>query len=163
MYTLRRMLGIEMSEVETMMRELPSPVDACGTSVESGWIRLLFVDSRMDFARLIQLYLQELAIGHVVGDAGTQQQALDLTRQTRPNVIVTAVSGLTPFEWIPTIVREFPETHVLVWTGFVHGEVIRASFESGAIGYLSKPATRDVLIDAICAVAAGETFLLCLG
>ena len=142
------------------MRRSTRQGDPCREQTDGTWVRVLVADSDPNLERPIELFLERQALGYVVGGARTKEEAMRLARLTQPDVIVTAVSGLQPFEWIPEIVRELPATRVLVWTAYPDRELADASFNAGARGFLSKPARFETVVDAICAVAEGETVLL---
>lgn len=97
----------------------------------------------------------------VVGQAVDGIQAVDLVKQSRPDVILLDLKmprqdGLTT---IPKILEVFPEARILVVTSFDEGERVFQAIKAGALGYLLKDATREQLLQAIRDVAGGQAFL----
>jgi DNA-binding NarL/FixJ family response regulator len=97
----------------------------------------------------------------VVGEADDGQQAVDLALQLRPRVVVMdfALPNLNGAMATRQILRTAPETAVLILS--MHSELsyVRASFESGARGYLLKNAMDLELVAAVKQVAGGAQVL----
>ena len=97
----------------------------------------------------------------VVAEAGDGQQAVDLTLELRPRVVVMdfalpAVNGATATR---QILLGAPDTAVLILSMHSEMSYVRASFEAGARGYLLKNAMDLELVDAVKQVAAGRQLL----
>ena len=95
----------------------------------------------------------------IVGHATDVEAAIRLIEGARPDVILCDVwlggepGGLE-------LARRFGGPSgpvVLMFSGFEQPTFLRAAFESGAAGYLSKSAELDAILEAVSAVAAGET------
>jgi two-component system chemotaxis response regulator CheY len=87
----------------------------------------------------------------VVGTAETADQAVDLTRETDPDVVVMDLrleegTGVEATERIGSI---RPGTAVVVSTVSVSQEIKLQVFEAGADKYLTKPYSKDELLTAI--------------
>lgn len=108
---------------------------------------------RMDLVEL----LRELGY-EVVGQVGDGQEAVDRTRELRPDVVFMDVAmprrdGLSAAE---EIIAEGWAPVVMV-TAFGEGETVRRAVEAGVLGYLVKPFGRSDLAPAIeVAVARWE-------
>ncbi len=77
---------------------------------------------------------------NVVGEAGTVKDAVLMTREHRPDVVLMdfiLTDGDGP-EATETIVSEFPETKVVFLTAHDDDEYLMAAVRSGALGYLLK-------------------------
>ena len=94
----------------------------------------------------------------VVGEAGDGEEAVELTKQLHPEVVIMDITmpKLSGIEATKQIKVLCPSTAVLVLTGYDYDEYVFALIEAGAAGYLLKEATGDELIDAIRLVKAGE-------
>ena len=94
----------------------------------------------------------------VVGEAGDGEEAVELTKQLHPEVVIMDITmpKLSGIEATKQIKALYPSTAVLVLTGYDYDEYVFALIEAGAAGYLLKEATGDELIDAIRLVKAGE-------
>ena len=97
----------------------------------------------------------------VVGEAGTADEAVDVARETRPDVFVMDV-GLPDRNGIAAtadVRKVSPTTKVLVLT--VHDDVayLRRAFDAGAAGYLVKEAADIELVQAVRQVAMGKQYV----
>ena len=97
----------------------------------------------------------------VVGEAGTVQGAIDMCRETKPDVVVLDVrmpdgSGV---EACRTIRSDLPSTQVIMLTSFSDDEALFSSIMAGAAGYLLKQTRSSSLLDAIRTVAKGGSLL----
>ncbi|MFQ6101848.1 MAG: response regulator [Anaerolineae bacterium] len=97
----------------------------------------------------------------VVGQAGTGQEVVALARELRPDVIVMdiAMPRLNGLEATRIIAAECPGCRVLVLTAHEEERYIIQLLEAGAVGYLPKTVGLDELLEAIRAVARGESVL----
>jgi DNA-binding NarL/FixJ family response regulator len=96
----------------------------------------------------------------VVGEAETGRQAVQMTRRIRPDVVVMdiAMPLLNGLEATRQIRKDFPETKVLILSAYsdeVYGDKV---IEFGAVGFLLKQTSSDVLATAIREVQKGNTF-----
>jgi len=98
---------------------------------------------------------------HVVGQAGTGEEAVEMARVLQPDVVVMdiAMPRLSGLEATRQIAAECPHCRVLVLTAHEEEEYVVDLFQAGAVGYLLKTASLDELLEAIRAAARGETVL----
>lgn len=121
-------------------------------------IRVLIVDdqplARMGNALVIDA-ADDLA---VVGEAESGEQAIRLTRELRPNVILMDVRmpGIGGIEATRVITTVHPDSRVLVFTTFDLDEYAFGCLEAGASGFLLKNVPPDRLRDAVRTVSAGD-------
>ncbi|MGH7666767.1 MAG: response regulator [Candidatus Dormibacteria bacterium] len=97
----------------------------------------------------------------VVGDVGDGAEAVLRTREVEPDVVLMDVQlpVMDGIEALKEIVRERPQTKVLMLTTFGHENYVVPSFKAGAAGYLLKDVERSELMQAIRRVAGGESLL----
>ena len=97
----------------------------------------------------------------VVGEAGTGDEAVDLTQRLRPDVVVMDLSmpGSGGLEATRRIAALGLDTKVLVLTMHAEEEYLIPVLEAGASGYLNKTTADSELIGAIGTVARGEVHL----
>ncbi|SDX02976.1 DNA-binding response regulator, NarL/FixJ family, contains REC and HTH domains [Amycolatopsis xylanica] len=97
----------------------------------------------------------------VVGEAGSGDEAVALTRVKQPDVILMdlRMPGLDGVGATREILAESPSQRVVVLTTYESDADILRAVEAGAAGYLLKDASRTELADAIRAASRGETVL----
>ncbi len=97
----------------------------------------------------------------VVGEAKTGAEAVALTRDLRPHVVLMdlRMPEMDGVEAIRQIKQNHPDVHVLVLTTYDSDADILRAVEAGATGYLLKDTPRDDLFRAIRAAARGESVL----
>ncbi len=99
----------------------------------------------------------------VVGEAATGSEAIDLSFQAHPDVILMDIrmpqlDGIAATERITTDER-LAGTRVLVLTTFDLDEHVYAALRAGASGFLLKDTAPQQLLDGIRVVAAGDALL----
>ncbi len=123
----------------------------------AGPIRLILVDDHSVVREgLSALFALESDL-RVVGDAGNVEQAIELVRVHRPDLVVCDLTmpGCSGGIAVRNLCRDSPDTRVLVLTAHNSLECIRESFAAGAIGYVLKDALRVDLLSAVRRAAAG--------
>lgn len=97
----------------------------------------------------------------VVGEAGSGDEAVALTRIKQPDVILMdlRMPGLDGVGATRKILAERPGQRVVVLTTYETDADILRAVEAGASGYLLKDASRTELAGAIRAASRGETVL----
>jgi DNA-binding NarL/FixJ family response regulator len=97
----------------------------------------------------------------VVGEASNSEQAIRLTEQLRPDIVLMDISmpGENGIEASRKICKEFPNTRVLILTVHEEKELLEEALRSGASGYILKQAVKSELINAIHAVARGDLYV----
>ena len=96
----------------------------------------------------------------VCGEASNGRQAVELTKQLGPDVIVLDVTmpELNGLEATRQIARNVPTAKVLVLTSYGDGDYVVQLLEAGAVGYLLKQTAAADLLKAIRQVKAGKAF-----
>jgi len=97
----------------------------------------------------------------VIGEAADGVQAVELFKKLQPDL--TLMDLRMPLKDGITATREirdqFPEAQILMLTTFDGDDDIHKALSAGANGYLLKSATRESLIPALRAVAAGQRWI----
>lgn len=99
----------------------------------------------------------------VVGEAATGREAVAVTHQQRPDVVVMDIrmpelDGIDATRQIATDAR-LAEVRVLVLTTFENRENVMAALRAGASGFLAKSTRPADLLDGIRTIAQGESLL----
>lgn len=126
-------------------------------------IRVLVVDDQaLIRTAIVQIISSESDI-EVVGQAETGQDAYDLARQGRPDVVLMDIRMpvMDGIEATGLICRDtaLEGTRVLILTTFEEDEYVVAALRAGASGFVGKGAEPDDLVRALRAVDAGDALL----
>jgi DNA-binding NarL/FixJ family response regulator len=97
----------------------------------------------------------------VAGQAADGNAAVDLVAATSPQVVLMDLNmpGCDGVAATARITAEHPGTRVVVLTTYADDESIIGALQAGALGYLTKDATRAEIGRAIQAAAAGQAVL----
>jgi DNA-binding NarL/FixJ family response regulator len=97
----------------------------------------------------------------VVGEAGDGESGVATVRTVRPDVVLMDIRmpGTNGIDATAQIVREAPDSRVLILTTFDLDEYVFAALRAGASGFLLKDVRPAELLNAIRTVAAGEAVL----
>ena len=124
-------------------------------------LKVLLVDDHVLFRKGIVSLLSSHQDVQVVGEAGDGCEAIEMARDTMPDVILMDVhmprcDGL---EAVRAIKREMPTIKIVMLTVDEQDEVLFEAVKSGAQGYLSKKLDPQYLFDTLETVARGEVAL----
>jgi DNA-binding NarL/FixJ family response regulator len=124
-------------------------------------IRVLLADDHTIVREATAEILEHQPDMHVVCQAGTGEEAIDLARELQPDVAVMdiAMPRLNGLEATRRITAECPRCQVLVLTAHEEERTIIQLLQAGAVGYLPKTIGLDELLEAIRAAARGESVL----
>lgn len=126
-----------------------------------GNIRILLADDHVVVRQGTRQLLEHEPDFEIVGEAGDGEEAVRLTSQLKPDVVImdVAMPKLSGIEATKKIKAILPATIILVLTGYDYDEYIFSMLEAGAAGYLLKNVSGDELVSAIRAVYAGEPMI----
>jgi DNA-binding NarL/FixJ family response regulator len=97
----------------------------------------------------------------VAGEASDGQRAVDVVAATDPQVVLMDLNmpGCDGVEATRRIRAAHPRTQVVVLTTYSDDDSIIGALQAGALGYLTKDATRAEIGRAVLAAAAGQAVL----
>jgi DNA-binding NarL/FixJ family response regulator len=122
-------------------------------------IRVVLVDDHA----VVRTGLAQLLGGagdiEVVGQAGDGAEAVELVRETSPDVVLMDLQmpRVDGVEATRRIVAEELGAEVVVLTSFSDSARIVAALDAGAVGYLLKDADPEEVLDGVRAVSRGES------
>jgi DNA-binding NarL/FixJ family response regulator len=128
------------------------------TSQDADTIRIVLVDDHAVLRTGLEQLLSTEADLQVVGTAANGEDAIELVRRLRPDVVLMDLQmpGIDGVAATRAIVKE-KLGDVLVLTSFSDSERILAALDAGAMGYLLKDADPEDVVAGIRAVARGES------
>lgn len=124
-------------------------------------IRVLIADDHQLVREGIRAVMAQADDIEIVAEATTGQEALDLTRRERPDVLVLDITMpvVNGIEVAATVRDELPGTEVVMLSMHADPSVIREAIEVGARGYVLKESVADELILAVRSANRGATYL----
>jgi DNA-binding NarL/FixJ family response regulator len=124
-------------------------------------IRILIVEDQYFFRLALRTTIEPRIDMAIVGETGSGPEAIELCRSLKPGVVIMdlRLPGMSGFDAIEAIHREFPRTGVLVLSNYEGSEDVHRALRAGALAYLTKDAGAEELIGAIMAVRAGRRYL----
>jgi DNA-binding NarL/FixJ family response regulator len=123
-------------------------------------IRVLVVDDHMIVRTGIRHVLESEPGFEVVGEAGDATEALSLTAELRPDVVVLDISmpDVSGLDLAAQLRSTGGSTRVLILSMHNNAEYVLESVRAGAHGYLLKDTAATELRTAIRAVCQGESY-----
>jgi DNA-binding NarL/FixJ family response regulator len=122
-------------------------------------IRLVVVDDHPAIAVAVAAAATDRDDIDLVGRATSVDEAIALIDEVRPDVVLCDIwlgAGPAGLDVLRSIAAD-GRSRVLMLSGFEQPSFLRAAFEGGAAGYLSKASDLDEIVEAVVAVAAGAT------
>jgi DNA-binding NarL/FixJ family response regulator len=124
-------------------------------------VRIVLADDQP----LVRAGLRVLVADHpdlvIVGEAGTGAEAVQIVRETHPDVVVMDIRmpGMDGIE-ATRLITAGPETaHVLMLTTFDDDDYVYGALRAGASGFLVKDMALEDILAAIRVVAAGDALI----
>jgi DNA-binding NarL/FixJ family response regulator len=122
---------------------------------------ILVVDDHPITRAGLSAILQAQPCYHVCGECGTAHEAVALFKSLRPDV--TLMDLKLPDAYGVDAIRDIrkvdPHAKILVVTTYEGDEDIHQSLQAGALGYLVKGSSREVIYRAVRRVKQGRIFL----
>jgi DNA-binding NarL/FixJ family response regulator len=124
-------------------------------------ISILLADDHAVVRQGLKMFLGLDPDLEVIGEAQNGQEAIDMAREMRPDVVLMDLlmpvkDGITA---IGEIRSEMPDVEVIALTSVLEDASVVGAVKAGAIGYLLKDTQSEELCRAIKAAAAGQVQL----
>ncbi|MFC2018378.1 response regulator [Chloroflexota bacterium] len=124
-------------------------------------ITILLAEDHVVVRESIRQSLEREANLKVVGEASDGEEAVQMARQLKPDVIIMDISmpKLNGIKAIEQIKVFQPSAVILILTAYDYDQYIFPVLSAGAAGYLLKDVSSSELINAIQSVHSGEAVL----
>jgi DNA-binding NarL/FixJ family response regulator len=124
-------------------------------------VTVIVADDQSAVREGLALLLGTLPGISVAGEAADGDAAVELVAAVRPQVALMDLNmpGCDGVTAARRITAEHPDTRVVVLTTYADDESIIGALQAGALGYLTKDATRAEIGRAVVAAAAGQAVL----
>src|SRR5881398_43843 len=124
-------------------------------------IRIVLVDDHAVVRSGLRLLLDGQEDIEVVGEAGNAKDAIFAVRALKPDVILLDVvmPGESGIDVLPSLLKESPQTKVLVLSMQDDPSYVREAFAAGASGYVLKEAADEEVVAAVREIANGGRYV----
>lgn len=124
-------------------------------------IKLLIVDDHLLVRSGLKRLLEEVAGFKVVGEASTGEDAIALSRQLSPDVVLMDITmpGIGGLEATRKLQRFNPDIKIVVITACGDLFFTERLLQAGASGYLTKDAPINEIVRAIKVVQVGQRYI----
>lgn len=124
-------------------------------------IRVLIADDHLIVREGLRMILANYPDINLVGEATDGQQAIELARETHPDVVLMdlRMPGLDGLSALEEISAQWPEIAVVILTTYNEDQLMIRGLQAGARGFLLKDTGRQTLLETIEAAFRGETLL----
>jgi two-component system response regulator NreC len=124
-------------------------------------IRLMLVDDHIYVRLGLRMLLEAEADMQIVGEAGSGQEAIQLVRDVKPDVILLDIGlpDLSGIEVARQIKASFPAVAVVALTIHEDAEYFFRMLQAGASGYVPKRAAPTEVMEAVRAAARDEVYI----
>lgn len=121
-------------------------------------IRLLIADDHTLVRQGLRQLCEVMGKFSVVAEAETGAQAVELARQTQPDVILMdlVMPDMDGVQAIRQVLQENPKARIIALTMYRHEQYLLNAIRAGAHGFLLKTVDAEELISAIKAVHKGD-------
>ena len=109
---------------------------------------------------IISLLHNEIDIA-VIGEASNGEEALELTKQHKPHVVLMDIKmpGMGGFEATRRLLNIYPHIKVVILTRCESGGVSKTFLDEGASAYITKDSSLNEILYAIRAVSKGGRYI----
>ena len=127
-------------------------------------MKVLLVDDhavvRQGYASLLRALLPDVQLR----EACDGEQALQRVQEEIPNLVIMDIGlpGISGLETTRRLRQRLPQLRVLFFSMHDELPLVRQALDAGAIGYLTKNSSPEVLVEAVKRTAAGHAYICLL-
>ena len=124
-------------------------------------IKVLLADDHQMMRDGLRAIIEQVANVEIIGEAADGREAVILSGQLGPDIIVMDISmpGLNGIEATRRITTEYPDVKVIALSMHSDKRYALEMLDAGASGYVLKGAASEELVRALEAVTDGKSFL----
>jgi DNA-binding NarL/FixJ family response regulator len=124
-------------------------------------LKILLIDDHEVVRLGLKSLLSRYTEFEVVAEGATADEAIDLAKRYKPDVVVMDIRlpGKSGIEATKEIVEENSEIKVIMLTSFAEDELLFDAISAGASGYVLKQIDSTELINALERIGRGESLL----
>jgi DNA-binding NarL/FixJ family response regulator len=124
-------------------------------------MNILLVDDHAETREELLSLIAEQKDLAVIGQAGGGKEAVRRAREMRPALIIMDISmpDMNGIEATRAIRASDPDVLILALSNHTGSDLVKATLDAGAAGYVRKDQAYEELIPAIRAAAAGEQYI----
>ncbi|MGW3492236.1 response regulator [Streptomyces sp. NPDC001020] len=124
-------------------------------------VRVVLADDQQLIRTALSMVMADIEDVEVVGEAATGAEAVSLTEELAPDVVVMDIRmpEMDGIEATRRITEGSADTRVVVLTTFDDDEYVYGALRSGASGFLVKDMALDDIIGAVRVVASGDALI----
>ena len=125
-------------------------------------IAVLLADDHAIVRQGLRLLVEADGDIEIVGEARTGREAVQMTQELHPEIVVMdiAMPQLNGIQATRQILKAFPATKVLILSAHSDPEYVEQVVKEGAMGYVVKQASGEVVAKAIRELHKGKTFFI---
>jgi len=127
----------------------------------SGKLGILLVDDHAIVRRGFAAFIAQAPDLELVAETGNGETAIKLAQAHQQALVVVdlGLPGLSGIETIRRILQRHPEARILAFSQHEDCVFIGQALQAGALGFVSKGASPEMLQEALRALGRGETFI----
>ena len=125
-------------------------------------MRIILADDHDLIRDTLEVYLQKLDTKVDVLHAATLAQALDAAKGATDTALVLLdlrMPGMNGLAGFRAMQKELPTTPIVIFSGDTNPDLIKASLQAGAAGFIPKTMRAPAMINALRLVLSGERYV----
>lgn len=124
-------------------------------------IRIIIADDHSLMRQALRMWMEKQTDFEVIAEASNGEEAVILTRELSPDVIIMDISmpKLNGIEATAQISKDYPTVAILVLTIHTDNDTVLRILQAGARGYLVKNSSGKQVVEAVRTIISGEAVL----